>query len=112
MLPSPVATPALDKDDLLEVRAHLDLYGSILHDHTRRLDALPPTLFEGYGQDFTEFFARHSNAQRAALWQARYEDQREIHDLRMQHAIDQRKMQKLRDHVTTLEWRMDRIEEQ
>ncbi|GKD11671.1 hypothetical protein Tco_1196078 [Tanacetum coccineum] len=26
--------------------------------HTERLDALPPTLFESYGRDFTELFAR------------------------------------------------------
>ncbi|GKA60358.1 hypothetical protein Tco_0759765, partial [Tanacetum coccineum] len=40
------------------VGAQLELHGSILHDHTKRLDVLPPTLFEGYGRDFTELFAR------------------------------------------------------
>ncbi|GKA65263.1 hypothetical protein Tco_0764970, partial [Tanacetum coccineum] len=55
---SPVATPAttisVDKDQFLEVGAQLELYGSILHDHTQRLDALPPTLFEGYDRDLRE----------------------------------------------------------
>nr|GEV61120.1 hypothetical protein [Tanacetum cinerariifolium] len=59
---SPVATPApaatLDKGDLLEIGAQLELHGSILHTHTKRLDVLPPTLFEGYGQHFTKLFSR------------------------------------------------------
>ncbi|GKE96190.1 hypothetical protein Tco_1581045 [Tanacetum coccineum] len=50
---SPVTTPAatilIDEDQFLEVGAQLELHGSILHNHTQRLDALPPTLFEGYG---------------------------------------------------------------
>ncbi|GKA45627.1 hypothetical protein Tco_0738423 [Tanacetum coccineum] len=54
--------------------------------------------------------AGETDAQRAALWQARYEDQREIHALRMQHAADQREMQGLRERVATLERRMDRFE--
>ncbi|GKD59155.1 hypothetical protein Tco_1296664, partial [Tanacetum coccineum] len=97
-----------------------------------RLDALPPTLFEGYGRDFTELFARS----RLRLLLVPYGDQfwplrpgqdrrtpreqlcgrlgtriREIHDLRMQHAADQRDMQEVRDRATALERRMDRIEE-
>ncbi|GJS34187.1 hypothetical protein Tco_0532569 [Tanacetum coccineum] len=55
--------------------------------------------------------AGHSDAQRAAPWQARYNDQREIHDLRMQRAADQREFQELRDRVTALERRMDGKEE-
>ncbi|GKA69995.1 hypothetical protein Tco_0776059 [Tanacetum coccineum] len=53
-----VATIVVDEDKFLEVGAQLELYGSIHHDHTQRLDALPPTLFEGYGSDFTQLFAR------------------------------------------------------
>nr|GEV43490.1 hypothetical protein [Tanacetum cinerariifolium] len=102
-VPSPVATPAIvepvDEGYLTELGAQLELHGGILHDHTYHLDELPPTLFEGYGRDFTELFTRspvlaletwagRTNAQRAALWQARYEDQREIHALRMQHPSD------------------------
>ncbi|GKF50324.1 hypothetical protein Tco_0146791, partial [Tanacetum coccineum] len=86
-VPSPTASPvpaaAVDEEDFLEIGLQLEIHKSILHDHTELLDALPPTLFEGYG---------HSDAQRAALWQARYEDQREIHDLRMQYAADQREL--------------------
>ncbi|GJX62165.1 putative ribonuclease H-like domain-containing protein [Tanacetum coccineum] len=62
-VPSPpvttlVATIVVDEDKFLEVGAQLELYGSIHHDHTQRLDALPPTFFEGYGSDFTRLFAR------------------------------------------------------
>ncbi|GJY69103.1 hypothetical protein Tco_0472085 [Tanacetum coccineum] len=70
--------------------------GSILHDHTQRLDALPPTLFEGYDQDLRELYtsaiwrpvlaleawAGQTNAHRAALWHAIYDIQRENQDLR------------------------------
>ncbi|GJS39671.1 hypothetical protein Tco_0564714 [Tanacetum coccineum] len=56
---SPVASPAttlaaiiaVDKDEFLDVGAQLELHGSMLHDHAQRLDALPPTLFEGYDRD-------------------------------------------------------------
>nr|GEX69008.1 hypothetical protein [Tanacetum cinerariifolium] len=42
------------EDEFLEVGAQLELYGVILHGHTQRLDALPPTLFEGYDRDLRE----------------------------------------------------------
>ncbi|GKB10363.1 hypothetical protein Tco_0844286, partial [Tanacetum coccineum] len=130
-IPSPIASPVttptttivVDKDEFLEVGAQLELHGSILHDHTQCLDALPPTLFKGYGQEQAtitfgalwrpvlalEAWAGHIDAQRAALWQARYVDQREIHALRVQHTVDQCEMQELREHVATLERRMDRL---
>nr|GEW18534.1 hypothetical protein [Tanacetum cinerariifolium] len=61
-IPTPVALPvplaAVGDGDFLEIRVQLELHGSILYDHTKRLDAFPPTLFEGYDQDFTELFAR------------------------------------------------------
>ncbi|GJX12228.1 retrovirus-related pol polyprotein from transposon TNT 1-94 [Tanacetum coccineum] len=44
---TPVATISVDENQFLEVGVQLELHGSILHDHTQRLDALPPTLFEG-----------------------------------------------------------------
>ncbi|GJZ82429.1 hypothetical protein Tco_0647602, partial [Tanacetum coccineum] len=82
-VPSPVALPvttpattiAADDDESLEVGAHLELH---------RILAL-------------EAWAGHTNAYRAALWQARYKDQREIHALRMHHAADQHEMQGLRE---------------
>ncbi|GKF29916.1 hypothetical protein Tco_0096258, partial [Tanacetum coccineum] len=44
---SPVATPtatiSTDEDLFIEVGAQLELYWSILHNHTHRLDAMPPT---------------------------------------------------------------------
>nr|GEX36924.1 hypothetical protein [Tanacetum cinerariifolium] len=55
-LPVPIAT--VDEGDFSEIGAQLELHDSVLHDHTKRLDALPRTLFEGYGRDFTELFAR------------------------------------------------------
>ncbi|GKE32837.1 hypothetical protein Tco_1452159, partial [Tanacetum coccineum] len=48
---TPAATIAVDEDEFITVGAQLELHGSILHDHTQRLNALPPTLLEGMGQD-------------------------------------------------------------
>ncbi|GJZ54218.1 hypothetical protein Tco_0609103 [Tanacetum coccineum] len=50
-----------------------------------------------------EAWAGQTDAQRAAMWQARYEDHRLIHDLLVQNAAMQRELQELRDCVTTLE---------
>nr|GFA81758.1 hypothetical protein [Tanacetum cinerariifolium] len=59
---SPVATQAatilVDEDQFLEVGAQLELYGSILHDHTQCLDVLPRTLFGGYDKDLRELYTR------------------------------------------------------
>ncbi|GJY84935.1 hypothetical protein Tco_0498961 [Tanacetum coccineum] len=57
-IPSPVTTLAaaieVEEDEFLEVGAQLKRHRSILHDHTKCLDAFPPTLIEGFGQDITE----------------------------------------------------------
>ncbi|GJY19238.1 hypothetical protein Tco_0390729 [Tanacetum coccineum] len=101
----PVHSPVQTLSSLLG--AQLKLHKGILHNDTQRLDALPPTLFEGLrsleqGQEQAtitfgalwrpvlalEVWAGHSDAQRADLLHAWYEDQREIHDLRMQHTAD------------------------
>ncbi|GJY28452.1 hypothetical protein Tco_0404219 [Tanacetum coccineum] len=55
---NPTATISVDEDQFLEVGALLELYGSILHDHNQRLDALPPTLFKGYDRDLRELYTR------------------------------------------------------
>ncbi|GJS01812.1 hypothetical protein Tco_0318320 [Tanacetum coccineum] len=59
---SPVATPtttiSVDKDHVLEVGAQLEVHGSILHDHTQYLDALPPTLFADIDRDLRELYTR------------------------------------------------------
>ncbi|GKA84416.1 hypothetical protein Tco_0806011 [Tanacetum coccineum] len=58
LVTTPITIIVVDEHEFLEVGAQLELYGSILHDHTQRLDALPPTLFERYGRDFTRLFTR------------------------------------------------------
>ncbi|GJR38558.1 hypothetical protein Tco_1214242 [Tanacetum coccineum] len=62
LIASPVATPTttilVDEDRFLEVGAQLELYGSILHDHTQRLDALPPTLIADIDRDVKELYTR------------------------------------------------------
>ncbi|GKB36288.1 hypothetical protein Tco_0881230 [Tanacetum coccineum] len=105
VVPSPIAslvatlasTISVDEDYFLEVGAQLELHGSILHDHSQRLDALPPTLFEGYDRYLRELYTRsgeagisfrgmagQTDAQMAALWHAIYDTQRDNHDLRRQ----------------------------
>ncbi|GJS19054.1 hypothetical protein Tco_0413526 [Tanacetum coccineum] len=120
LVTTPTATIAVDKDEFLEVGAQLELHESILHDHTQCLDALPPTLFEGYDRDLRELYTRsravsdeifviglgvwrHVDAQRAEMWQARYDDHRLIHDVLVQHTAMQRELQEMRDRVATLE---------
>ncbi|GKA74588.1 hypothetical protein Tco_0780890 [Tanacetum coccineum] len=68
---TPAATIAVDEDEFLEVGAQLELHGSILHDHMQRLDALPPTLFEGYDRDLRELYTR-SGAVRDEIFSQRY----------------------------------------
>nr|GFA86523.1 hypothetical protein [Tanacetum cinerariifolium] len=66
VVPSPIAllvatlitTISVDEDKFLEVGAKLELYGSILHDHTQRLDALSPTLFADIDRDVRELYTR------------------------------------------------------
>ncbi|GJY66450.1 hypothetical protein Tco_0468688 [Tanacetum coccineum] len=89
---SPVASPAMVEAEsfLAELRAHVELQGGLIHDHTQRLDALPPLLLRSLEQEqervavnfgaslrpilALESWARHVNAQRAEMWQARYDD--------------------------------------
>nr|GEX04652.1 hypothetical protein [Tanacetum cinerariifolium] len=54
--------------------------------------------------------AGYTDAQRGALWQAMYEDQQKICDLRRQHVADQHEMRELKDRISALEQRMDRKE--
>ncbi|GJV16470.1 hypothetical protein Tco_1361793 [Tanacetum coccineum] len=68
---TPVATIEVDKDEFLEVGAHLELHKSILYDHTQCLDVLPPTLFEGYDRDLRELYTR-SGAVRDEIFSQRY----------------------------------------
>ncbi|GKF37142.1 hypothetical protein Tco_0113900, partial [Tanacetum coccineum] len=110
-IPSLVATLAptatLNEDALLEIGAQLELNGSILHTHTKRLDALPPNIFQGYGQDFIELFSTSAVIHEEILSQRtrlrsleRVQEENEI-------TMDQREMQELREHITALERMMD-----
>ncbi|GKB84142.1 hypothetical protein Tco_0956414 [Tanacetum coccineum] len=112
-VPTPVASPAttsattiaVDEGEFLEVGAQLELHGSILQDHTQRLDALPLEFFKCYRlrslkkeQERAtvtfdaiwrpvlalESWTGHVDAQRAEMWQARYDDHMLIHDLLVQ----------------------------
>ncbi|GJR31468.1 putative ribonuclease H-like domain-containing protein [Tanacetum coccineum] len=121
LVASLVPAASVDEDDLLEIGAQLKLHRSILHDHTERLDALPPTLFKDMvgtslsyllGQEQSEWRfilsisglgAWNKGKSRLRLLLARYKDHREIHDLRMQRAADRHELQELRDRVTALE---------
>ncbi|GKE64317.1 hypothetical protein Tco_1518478 [Tanacetum coccineum] len=55
---SPIASPAMVEAEsfLAELGAQVELQGGLIHDHTQRLDALPPALFEGYNRDFRELY--------------------------------------------------------
>ncbi|GKA97771.1 hypothetical protein Tco_0825665, partial [Tanacetum coccineum] len=125
-IPSPVASPlttpattlTVYEDEFIEVGAQFELQGAYFkttpnvytHCHLHFL-----RVWVGILQSYMivlalEAWAGWTDAQRAALCQARYEYQREIHALRMQHVTDQREMQRLRERVDTLERRMDGFE--
>ncbi|GJR95251.1 hypothetical protein Tco_0267425 [Tanacetum coccineum] len=130
-IPSPVATPTatipVDKDQFIEVGAQLELYESILQDHTQRLDAMPPTLFTEIDRDHEraimtfgalwgpvlafETWARHVDTQMANMSQAGYDDHRLVHDLLVQHTSLQHELQVMRGRVTALEQERDRGEQ-
>ncbi|GJY72701.1 hypothetical protein Tco_0476404 [Tanacetum coccineum] len=105
VVPSPIsslvttlaATISVDEDQFLEVGAQLELYKSILLYHTQRLDALPPTLFEGYDRDLRELYTR-SGAVRDEIF-----SQRENHDLRRQIADERRERLELTYRVARIE---------
>nr|GEZ68730.1 hypothetical protein [Tanacetum cinerariifolium] len=145
---APVQTPPSPEWSL---GAQLELHGSILHDHTQRLDALPHTLFEVYDRDLRELYTRswvirdeifshryrfrslereqeramvifsyiwrpvlaleawagQTDAQRAALWHAIYDIQRENHDLRRQLSEERRERLELTYHVARMERRQE-----
>ncbi|GKB20670.1 hypothetical protein Tco_0854593 [Tanacetum coccineum] len=102
LAPSPiaslVATPAttisINEDQFLEVGAQLELYGSILHDHTQCLDALPPILFADIDRDVREMYTRpvlaleawagHVDTRMADMSHAGYDDHILINDMLVQ----------------------------
>ncbi|GKE32185.1 hypothetical protein Tco_1451507 [Tanacetum coccineum] len=94
---SPVTTPAatisVDEDQFLEVGAQLELHGSILHDHTHHLDALPPTLFRSLEREQERAMMTFS-----AIW-------------RRQIAEERCERFELTDHVARMERRQESREE-
>nr|GEY42918.1 hypothetical protein [Tanacetum cinerariifolium] len=58
LMTTPATIIAVDRDEFLEVRVPLEFHGSIPHDHTEHLDALPLALFEGYDRDLRELYTR------------------------------------------------------
>ncbi|GKD93533.1 hypothetical protein Tco_1373370, partial [Tanacetum coccineum] len=89
------ATIAVDEDEFLEVGAQLELYWSILYDHTQCLDVLPPALFEGYDRDLRELYTRSR--------EVRDEIFSQLLALESWNTTMQCELQDLRDHVTILE---------
>ncbi|GJW59139.1 hypothetical protein Tco_0105870 [Tanacetum coccineum] len=119
LIASPVATPtatiSVDEDQFLEVGAQLELHGSILHNHTQRLDALPLRIlieqerailtFEALWRQVLvlEAWAGYVDAWMADISRARYDDHKLIHDMLVQQAAMQHELQEMRGRVTTLE---------
>ncbi|GKD06035.1 hypothetical protein Tco_1181009, partial [Tanacetum coccineum] len=58
LVATPIATILVGEDQFIEVGAQLELHGSILQDHTQRLDALPPTLVADIDRDVREMYTR------------------------------------------------------
>ncbi|GKA50721.1 hypothetical protein Tco_0743794, partial [Tanacetum coccineum] len=120
VVPSPIAslvttlaaTISVDEDQFLEVGAQLELYKSILLYHTQCLDALPPTLFEGYDMDLRELYTR-LGAVRDEIFSQRYRFRslerekeratRENHDLKRQIVKERHERLELTDHIASME---------
>ncbi|GKD91590.1 hypothetical protein Tco_1367097, partial [Tanacetum coccineum] len=105
-VPSLVASPVMaeTKGFLTELGARVEMQGGLIRDHTVRLEELSPALFERYDRDIGELFTRsgarpilaleswagQTDAQRAALWHAISDTQRENRELRLQIAEERR----------------------
>ncbi|GKA13497.1 hypothetical protein Tco_0693143 [Tanacetum coccineum] len=108
VVPSPISSPvatskatiSVDEDQFIEVGAQLELHWSILHDHTQRLDALPPTLVADNDRDVRELYTR-SGAVRDEIF-----SQRPVFALEAwagHPAAMQRELQEMRGRVAALE---------
>nr|GEX02819.1 hypothetical protein [Tanacetum cinerariifolium] len=79
IVPSPIALPMatspttipVDEDHFIEVGAQLELYRSILQDHTYLLNVMPPTLFVEIDRDVRELYTR-SRAVKDEIFSQRY----------------------------------------
>nr|GEW46541.1 hypothetical protein [Tanacetum cinerariifolium] len=132
IFPSPIALPMatltatilVDEDQFIEVWAQLELHKSILHDHTQRLDAMPPTLFTELELERTtvtyealwrpvlalEAWAGHVDTRMVDFSRAGYGDHRLIHEMLVQQVTLQRDLQEMRGYVTALEQERGRRE--
>ncbi|GKE40834.1 hypothetical protein Tco_1464239 [Tanacetum coccineum] len=112
VVPSPIASPvatttaiiSVDEDHFLEVGAQLELYGSILHDHTQRLDALPPTFIANIDRHRYRFRSLEQERERTtvtfgALWRPMLA----LEAWAGHQAAMQRELQEIKGHVTALE---------
>ncbi|GJU01815.1 hypothetical protein Tco_1112153 [Tanacetum coccineum] len=126
---SPVATPTasipVDEDQFIKVGAQLELYRSILQDHTQCLDAMPPTLsleqekeravmtFRALWRPVLalETWTGHVDTRMENMSRAGYDDHRLVHDLLVQQNSLQHELQEMRGRVTVLERERDREEQ-
>nr|GEU91031.1 hypothetical protein [Tanacetum cinerariifolium] len=107
---SPVPTTIIHEGDVLKIRAQLELHGSILYDHIKRLNALSlPFLRVMVETSPSCFLGRIIRPPESNSVARKYEDQKEIHDLRMQRAINHHELQELRDRVTSLKQRTAKL---
>nr|GEW67776.1 hypothetical protein [Tanacetum cinerariifolium] len=120
-----IPTIPVDEDQFIEVGSQLELYRSILQDHTHRLDAMPPTLFAEIDKDertIVTFGALWRPALALEVWAGRvdnrmtdmsragYDNHRLVHNMLLEQTILQRDLQEMRGHVTALEQERDRKE--
>ncbi|GJY93050.1 hypothetical protein Tco_0508832 [Tanacetum coccineum] len=92
IVPSPAASPATAKTEgfLTELGARVEMLEGLICDHTVRLGELSPALFERYDRNIGSYLLGQKDAQRASLWHAISDTQRDHHELRLQIAEERR----------------------
>nr|GEZ06726.1 hypothetical protein [Tanacetum cinerariifolium] len=118
LVATPTTTIPVDEDQFIEVGAQLQLYWSILQDHTWRLDAMPPALSAKIDRDVIELYTRSRAAWagRVDTWmtdmsRAGYDDHRLVYDMLLQQTAFHRELQEMRGPGTELEQEIDCIEQ-
>nr|GEU91427.1 hypothetical protein [Tanacetum cinerariifolium] len=76
-------------------------------DHTRRLDAMPPTLFAEIDRDA---WTGRVDTRMTDMSRAGYDDHRLVHDMLLQQTTLQQELQEMIGHITALEQERDRRE--
>nr|GFA83553.1 hypothetical protein [Tanacetum cinerariifolium] len=100
------ATIPVNEDPFIEVGAQLELYRSILQDHTQRLDVMPPTRFVEIDRDARELYTR-SREVKDEIFSQRYQ----FRSLEHEQERTIRELHELRGRVTALEQERDRREQ-